>query len=297
LGIFPVDDVNYAGMVGIFGQFAANQTIRESDLVFAIGTRFNDRITCCFKNGELAKKLIHLDINEKEISKIIPAALGITGDARSMLEKMNSFRFPDYSGWTEYTNSLKAQNKPPLKRTSLMHSFEVMKEISNCIKDKNPVVATEVGQHQVWASRYLKFNSPRRFITSGGLGTMGFGFPAAMGACVANKEPVICIAGDGSIQMSIQELATCVDYALPVKIFILNNGYLGMVRQFQEVSCGERYSCTKISNPDFVKLAESYGASGLRVSKVKDIKSAIDAAFASDGPFIIDFTVEPKELL
>ena len=160
------------------------------------------------------------------------------------------------------------------------------------------VKITEVGQHQVWAARYLKFNSPRRFITSGGLGTMGFGFPAAIGASVAfENQPVVCIAGDGSFQMNLQELAVCMDYKLPVKIFILDNGYLGMVRQFQEKSCDKRYFATKISNPDFIKLAQSYGTDGLRVERIEDIKDSIDKAFSFDGPFIVDFVIEPMELL
>ena len=178
-----------------------------------------------------------------------------------------------------------------------MHSFELLKEINNCLKNRGCVITTEVGQHQVWAARYLKFNKPNKFITSGGLGTMGFGFPAAIGACIAKKEPVVCIAGDGSFQMNVQELATCVDYNLPVKIFILNNGYLGMVRQFQEKTCGERYFATKISNPDFVKLAESYGIKAIRVTNIEDVKASIDKAFSDNSPYIIDFVVEPKELL
>ena len=169
-----------------------------------------------------------------------------------------------------------------------------MAEIQDYFGQNLPQVTTEVGQHQVWASRYLH----TQLITSGGLGTMGFGFPAAIGASIAqNGKPVICIAGDGSIQMNIQELATCMDYKLPVKVFILNNGYLGMVRQFQEKSCEERYYATKISNPDFVKLAESYGALGLRVEKREDIASALDKAFATDKPVLIDFVVEEMEVL
>ena len=198
---------------------------------------------------------------------------------------------------SDWTCSLKKEELTPLKRTSVMHSFEVIQEINNCLKDKNLVITTEVGQHQVWAARYLQFNSPRKFLTSGGLGTMGFGFPAAIGACIANNEPVVCIAGDGSFQMNLQELAVCVDYKLPVKVFIINNGYLGMVRQFQEKICNERYFATKISNPDFVKLAESYGAKGIRVENFEDIASAINEAYMHDGPVLVDFVVEPKELL
>lgn len=301
IGSYPQDDENYIGMIGIFGQYAANEVVRQSDLVIAIGTRFNDRITCCFDKEKLALKLLHIDIDKNEISKIIPASIGIVGDAKNILNTMNlkykKSNLTDFSSWLKIAQKLQEKNVKPTKKSGNMHSFELIQEIQKCLEDKDCVITTEVGQHQVWASRYLKFNKPNKFITSGGLGTMGFGFPAAIGACVATKTPVVCIAGDGSFQMNIQELATCVDYNLPIKIFVLNNGYLGMVRQFQEKSCDERYFATKISNPDFVKLAESYGAKGLRVTALADVKDAINAAFAYNGVFIVDFAIEPKELL
>lgn len=301
LGAFPQNENNYLGMIGIFGQFAANQAVRESDLVIAIGTRFNDRITCCFKNENIAKKLVHIDIDKNEISKIIPASIGVVGDAKDVLskltEELKKTNYPNFNDWLKEAKELQNKNIAPLKRSEKMHSFEVLQEINDCIKDKNLVITTEVGQHQVWAARYLEFNFPNKFITSGGLGTMGFGFPAAIGVCVANGNPVVCVAGDGSFQMNLQELATCVDYNLPVKIFILDNNYLGMVRQFQEKLCNERYFGTKIFNPDFIKLAESYGIKATRVDKIEDIKNAIEKAFKTDGPYLIDFVVEPKELL
>ena len=298
LGGYPANDKNYLGMVGIFGHPSANKAVRDSDLIFAVGARFNDRIRCCFPNNELSKKLIHIDIDENEISRVVPASISIVGDAKQVLNLMilkikkssikKSFSWP---------NDLQFKNVMPLKRSEKMHSFEVMQEINKYIKDKNIVVTTEVGQHQVWASRYLEFNLPRKFITSGGLGTMGFGFPAAIGASVANNNSVVCIAGDGSLQMNLQELAVCVDYNIPVKVFILDNGYLGMVRQFQEKQCDERYFATKISNPDFLKFADAYNAKALRVEKLEDVKSALDFAFSTAGPVFVDFVVEPKELL
>lgn len=298
LGAYPSDDKNYLGMVGIFGHPSANKAVRDSDLIFAVGARFNDRIRCCFPNNELGKKLIHLDIDEKEISRVVPASISIVGDAKQvlsiMIAKLKNLSLKKSFSWS---GDLQFKNVTPLKRSEKMHSFEVMQEINKYIKDKNIVVTTEVGQHQVWASRYLEFNLPGKFITSGGLGTMGFGFPAAIGACVANKEPVICIAGDGSFQMNMQELAVCVDYNLPVKVFILDNGYLGMVRQFQEKQCDERYFATQISNPDFIKFAEAYNAKALRVDKIEDVKKALDFAFSTEGPILVDFVIEPKELL
>ena len=224
--------------------------------------------------------------------------MSIVGDAKQVLSSM-IFKLKNSSIKKSFSwpNELQFKNVTPLKRSEKMHSFEVMQEINGCLKDKDCVVTTEVGQHQVWASRFLQFNSPRKFITSGGLGTMGFGFPAAIGACIAKKEPVICIAGDGSFQMNIQELAVCSDYKLPVKVFILDNGYLGMVRQFQEKQCDERYFATQISNPDFLKLAESYSLKGIRVDRLQDVKGAIDFALSSEGTVLVDFVVEPKELL
>lgn len=298
LGGYPANDKNYLGMVGIFGHPSANKAVRDSDLIFAVGARFNDRIRCCFPNNELGKKLIHLDINASEISRVVPASIPIVGDAKqvlsSMILKLKNSSIKKSFSWAD---DLQFKNVTPLKRSEKMHSSEVMQEINKYIKDKNILVTTEVGQHQVWASRYLEFNSPRKFITSGGLGTMGFGFPAAIGASVVNKEPVICVAGDGSFQMNMQELAVCVDYNLPVKVFIFDNGYLGMVRQFQEKQCDERYFATQISNPNFLKLAESFGAKAIRVDRLEDVKSAIDFAFTTCGPVLIDFVIEQKELL
>lgn len=306
LGGFPAEDENYIGMIGIFGHTAANKAVRESDLIFALGTRFNDRIRCCFSENELSKKLIHLDISKNEISRIIPASTELVGDVRDILSEMikifhsnnQKVNLSANKSWCDYLNGLKKQNSEPVKRSEKLHSFEVMKEIQNCIDGKNLVISTEVGQHQVWAAKYLKFNKPRKFLTSGGLGTMGFGLPAAIGASLAlSRQPVICIAGDGSFQMDMQELATCVDYSIPVKIFIFNNGYLGMVRQFQEKSCDGRYFATKISNPDYIQLAQSYGIKALRVEKFEDIKFAVETACKSNEPFIVDFVIEPMEVL
>jgi acetolactate synthase-1/2/3 large subunit len=289
LGVYPASDKNYLGMIGIFGN--ANKVVRESDLIIAIGTRFNDRIKNCL--GEISNKLIHIDIN-----KVIQSSIGLVGDAKEILAEINSknVKVNDFTSWIEFAKSLTVQNYQ--KRSDRMHSFEVLEQIQECLKDVNPIIATEVGQHQVWASRCLGFDEPRKFITSGGLGTMGFGFPASIGASIASgNSPVVCIAGDGSFQMSLQEIATCMDYNLPIKVFILNNGYLGMVRQFQEKICEQRYFATKISNPDFVKLAQSYGALGIRVENSGGIKPAVKQAMEYNGTVVVDFVIEPEELL
>ena len=303
LGTYPQDDENYLGMIGIFGQVSANQVLRESDLIFSIGARFNDRITCCFQNQELERKFIQLDINEKEISRIIPAFMPLVGDAKTILRSMiEEFHKGDYSvaskNWLVETMKLKENNTKPKKFSNLLHSYEVIRKIYDYTKDMDLVVSTEVGQHQLWTAQNYKFNKPRRFLTSGGSGTMGFGLPAAVGASVANgRKTVLCVSGDGSLQMNFHELATCIDYNLPVKIFILNNGYLGMVRQLQQKFCSGRFSETKISNPDFVKLAESYGVCGIRVHTEAEILPALEKAFAIDGPVVVDFIIEPMEVV
>jgi acetolactate synthase-1/2/3 large subunit len=186
----------------------------------------------------------------------------------------------------------------PVTNTDKLHPKNVIEKIYDMTKDKDAIIATEVGQHQMWTAQLYKFNKPRRLITSGGLGTMGFGFPASMGAQVGQKDRLVFnIAGDGSIQMNIQELATCVDYNLPVKIAIINNGYLGMVRQWQEKMFDKHYSHTKISSPDFVKLAESYGIKGIRVTKEEELEGAIQEAINHPGPVVMDFIVEPFEMV
>lgn len=306
LGTYPPDDENYGGMIGIFGSISANKTVRESDLIFSVGARFNDRVTCCFNNGELERKFIQLDINEKEISRNVPAYLALVGDAKDILNDLieeykigfYSFDKSERSNWLDCVKEFKSENKKTRKQTNRLHSFEVIQQIYDYCKSLNPVVATEVGQHQVFTAQNYKFSTPRKFLTSGGSGTMGFGLPAAVGACIASgNKPVICISGDGSLQMNFPELAVCVDYNLPVKLFILNNGYLGMVRQLQQKFCGGRFSETKISNPDFVKLAHSYGVKAMRVFNEQEILPALQEAFETEGPVIIDFVVEPMEVV
>ena len=301
IGSYPQSDENYMGMVGIFGDKSANELLKQSDLVLSVGARFNDRITCKFEEGELARKFIQIDINKKEISRVIPAYLRLEGDAKVVIADMlKEFQTCAYTLNADWTNlqELKKLNNARKPISLKLHSFEVMQELQKFIAGKDIVVTTEVGQHQLWAAQNLKFDRPLKFLTSGGSGTMGFGFPAAIGVAVADSsKPVICVAGDGSFQMNMQELATCMDYNLPVKVLILNNGYLGMVRQLQQGQCDGRYSQTKISNPDFVKFAESYGAKAKRVTKLDEVKSALEFAFNTQGPVVIDFVVEPMETL
>ena len=301
LGVYPQEDENYFGMIGIFGDRAANKIIKESDLIFSIGARFNDRITCCFEKADLEKKFIQLDINAGEISRVIKAHDFVIGDAKVILNDMITALEKGGNatncGWNNIVQ-MRAENVKREPKTNMLHSFEVMRELDKFIKGKDSVVTTEVGQHQLWAAQNLHFSKPENFLTSGGAGTMGFGFPAAIGAAVYdNSKPVICIAGDGSFQMNMQELATCCDYDLPVKVLILNNGYLGMVRQLQEKQCDGRYFETKISNPDFMKIAESYGLNAYRVSNRAEILPALQKAFADEGTVLVEFIVEPMEVL
>lgn len=298
LGAFPQNDFLYFGMIGLFGSYSANRILRESDLIISLGARFNDRISCCFPNGELERNLIQIDINDQEIFRTLSARLGVKGDIKEILNSLLSKVSKDYSGWAREAQILKARNKLPVKKSEKLHSFEVIDAVYNYTKDKGFTVTTEVGQHQLWCAKGYKFSRPGQFVTSGGLGTMGFGFPAALGVSIAQKDaPVICITGDGSLQMNIQELATCVEYGLPVKIFVLNNGYLGMVRQLQERMCEKRYSQTQIYNPDFVGVAKAYGVNALRVERAEDIPSALEKCFATNAPFLIDFVVEPMEVV
>lgn len=304
IGTYPQDDEKALGMLGMHGNYWANYAVSECDVLLAVGTRFNDRVT-----GPLAKfakeaQVIHIDIDPCSISKNISAHIPIVGDAklilRDMLKELKSRKHEinqeAKDAWFEKINDWKKQRVIPEIQSDKLHAHTVLEKIHEFTKPFDPVIATEVGQHQMWTAQLFNFNKPRRLLTSGGLGTMGFGFPAAMGASVADKNRLVLnIAGDGSIQMNIQELATCVEYDLPVKVIIMNNGYLGMVRQWQERLFDKHYSQTKISSPDFVKVAEAYGAKGIRIKKEEEIIPALKEAIEYQGPVFLDFIIEPFE--
>lgn len=301
LGTYPQDDKNYFGMIGIFGDKAANQMIKDSDLIISLGARFNDRITCMFSDVNLSEKFIQIDINPNEISRVLHASDSIVADIKDFLSMINSKIDDlslDFSDWMREAQKLKMLNVVRTKNSNMLNSFEVIRKIDSFTQNKDVIFTSEVGQHQLWAVQNLTLSKNRRILVSGGSGTMGFGFPAAIGAAVAAPEKtVVCIAGDGSFQMGIHELATCVDNNLNVKIIILNNGYLGMVRQLQEKFCEGRYSQTKISNPDYIKLAESYGIKALSVSEITEVDKALEVAFADKNPYILEFCVESLETL
>ena len=296
IGTISAENKYYAGMIGSFGDVSANDIVRKSDLILSLGARFNDKIRSAFKNGELSKKIIQIDINKNEISKVFPAYISVVADIKNFLIKFTELIKKDNYDYRDIDLSAIINNKNNKFSSGKLSLSDVVNEIYEVTKDFEPVVTTEVGQHQISVIKNYKFSKPRHLLTSGGTGTMGFGLPAAIGACIASpKQPVICIAGDGSFQMNEQELATIRDYNLPVKIFIMNNGYLGMIRQLQQYSYESRYSQTKILNPDFIKLAEAYNIPAVRVEDKNNIKSALERAFAANTPYVIDFVLDPLE--
>jgi len=298
IGCFPATHKLSLGMLGMHGTAYANHAIMEADLILAVGARFDDRVTGRLDKFAPYAKVIHIDIDPTSISKNVRVDIPIVGDAKNILgqliEDMN--KLPDTSEWLKTVESWK--KRYPLKyqdKKDIIKPQYVVNQIYEATKGK-AIIATEVGQNQMWAAQWYKYDYPRTFISSGGLGTMGFGFPAAMGAKIGMPDKIVFdIAGDGSIQMNIQELGTCVANKINVKVAILNNGYLGMVRQWQELFYKKRYSYTTLTNPDFVKLAESYGAVGIRVTKNEDVRSAIEKAISIDNVVFIDFKVEEEE--
>ncbi len=299
MGGFPETDSLSLKMLGMHGTVYANNAIMESDLIIAIGSRFDDRVTGKLDEFSPHSKIIHIDIDPSSISKNVHVDIPIVGDAKNILKKLNKIiKAPDTSKWLSQIDEWKI--KGPLKYDDTGDVIKpqfVVEQIYEVTKGK-AIIATEVGQNQMWAAQFYKYNQPRTFLSSGGLGTMGYGFPAAIGAQVARPEGVVFdIAGDGSIQMNIQELATAVINKLPINIAILNNSCLGMVRQWQELFYGKRYShtCFDKACPDFVKVAEAYGAVGIRVTKKEDVRPAIKKAIATKNTVVLDFIVENEE--
>ncbi len=297
LGGFPGTHDLSLGMLGMHGTAYANHAIMDADLIVAVGARFDDRVTGRLDAFAPGAKIIHIDIDPSSISKNVRVDVPIVGDAKNILGQLceEIKKAPDTSDWLKTVESWKKKHPLAYKDDGKIKPQYVIEQIYEATKG-DAIITTEVGQNQMWACQWYKYDRPRTFISSGGLGTMGFGFPAAMGAKVGCPEKqVFDIAGDGSIQMNIQELATCVANKINVKVAILNNGYLGMVRQWQELFYKKRYSYTTLYNPDFVKLAESYGAVGIRVTKKEDVRPAIEKALAIDNTVFIDFHVEPEE--
>ena len=304
LGGFPGTDPLWLGMPGMHGTYYANMAISHCDLLIAVGVRFDDRVTSRVDAFAPHARVVHIDIDPASIDKTIKAHVSVVGNCKPILQLLNQWLANDKmarsgeqtQAWL--TQIAQWQKKEPLDygAGAKIKPQYVIEKLYEMTKGK-AIIATEVGQNQMWTAQFYKFDEPNTFISSGGLGTMGFGFPAAIGAQVAFPDKlVVDIAGDGSIQMNIQEMATAVQYNIPVKIIILNNGFLGMVRQWQEMFYSRRYSQTTMDYaPDFVKLAEAYGAKGFRATKTEEVESVLKEGLATSGPVLIDIRVEPEE--
>jgi len=304
LGAFPASHPQWLGMLGMHGTRTANYAMDEADLIVAIGARFDDRVTAKLSEFAPHAKFVHIDIDPAEISKNVPAHIPIVGYTKNILPRLTAeyraleadpSRLDEWwhriGSWQEryplsYADSTDAEIKPQYMVQALYEAT-----------DGDAIVCSDVGQHQMWAAQHYHFDKPRHWINSGGLGTMGFGLPAAMGAKVGcPDETVVCITGDGSFQMNTQELATCAQNGIDVKVFVMNNGYLGMVRQWQELFWDKRYSQVDMGQyPDFVKLAEAYGATGLRLTDKHTLVEGMREALATEGPVVVDVRVSAEE--
>jgi acetolactate synthase-1/2/3 large subunit len=300
LGAFPAPHEQWLGMLGMHGTRAANYAMDEADLIVAIGARFDDRITGKLSEFAPRAKFIHIDIDPAEISKNVPAHIPIVGDARNILARLTSEYVAleaDRGRLEEWWTRIHGwQRQYPLTYEDSADNEITPQWAVQAIREATggeAIITSDVGQHQMWTAQYYDFPEPRRWINSGGLGTMGFGVPAAMGAAVGCPDrTVVAICGDGSVQMNAQELATCAQNRIPIKVVILNNGYLGMVRQWQELFWDNRYSHVDLGQyPDFVKLAEAYGCTGVRLTDKTTLVDDLRAAIATDGPAVVDVRV------
>ena len=304
LGAFPGSDPLWLGMIGMHGTYRANMSTGACDLLIAVGVRFDDRVTGKTDAFASQAKIVHIDIDPTSIRKNIPVSIPIVGDCKVSLENLNRLikekplinLDKQRAQWIKQIKEWSDTKPLAYEQEDTIKPQYVVEKLYELTKGK-AIITTEVGQNQMWAAQYYHFDQPNHFITSGGLGCMGFGLPAAIGAQMAQpKRLVVDIAGDGSIQMNIQEMATAVQYGLPIKVVILNNGYLGMVRQWQELFYDKRYACTRMEcAPDFVKLAEAYGAVGLRATKPAEVEAVLKEGLKSKRMVMMDFVVAQEE--
>lgn len=305
LGAFPANGDLWLGMVGMHGTYAANMSINHADLLVCVGARFDDRVTGRLQDFASHARIVHIDIDPTSIRKNVEVDVPVVGDCRQALEGIleicrAKMADTDWSGmhadWLQTVHEWKANHPLAYNKNGHIKPQQVIETMYSITKG-DAIIATEVGQNQMWAAQFYTFTKPRTLLTSGGLGTMGYGFPAAIGAQFAFPDKlVINVAGDGSIQMNIQELATVVQNKIPVKVVILNNGHLGMVRQWQELFYNRNYSHSNMeAQPDFVKLAEAYGAEGYRISKPEELEDVLRKALTSPNPAFIDVMVEREE--
>lgn len=315
-GAIPTNHPYYIGNSGMHGKYSANIAVSKCDVLFSIGTRFNDRITGDLNEFAPKAKIIHVDIDTAAISRNVVVDVPIVADANLAIDKLLEWAEPQKTDkWMEQIAEWDKKNPLEMRRDRGMTPQMIMEQINDSFEEC--IITTDVGQHQMWATQYIELNEKKQFITSGGLGTMGFGFPAAVGAKIANRDKtVVCISGDGGLQMNIQEMATSMVQEAPVIVCVLNNYYLGMVRQMQQLWYGKRYEATCLRKrrgcpegckgpgdncppytPDFVKLAESYGARGIRVHKEDEIAPALAEAKKSDVTTIIEFMIATDEIV
>lgn len=304
LGAFPGTDPLWLGMLGMHGTYRANMSIGECDLLIGIGVRFDDRVTGKVEEFAPKAKIIHIDIDPTSIRKNIPVTVPIVGDCKIVLKELNNLIDQEKivvdeesrRSWLEYIEELKSSQPLKYEQKDVIKPQYVVEKLYELTQGR-AIITTEVGQNQMWVAQYYHFDRPNCFISSGGLGCMGFGLPAAIGAQIAcPNELVVDMAGDGSIQMNIQELATAVQHRLPIKVLILNNRYLGMVRQWQQLFYDKRYTATDMEYaPDFVKLAEAYGAVGLRAKKPEDVESVLRKGLETPRTTVMDFWIDREE--
>lgn len=297
LGAFPETHRLSLGMLGMHGTVYANYAIMRSDLIIAVGARFDDRVTGRVDRFAPEAKVVHIDIDPCSISKNIKVHIPIVGDAKRTLAELLKYITPaEHKEWLETIDRWKKEHQLRYSNDGRLKPQYIVEQISKA-SPQDTIICTEVGQNQMWAAQWYTYTRPRTLISSGGLGTMGFGLPAAIGAQVARPQSlVVDIAGDGSVQMNIQELATLATYDIPVKIVVLNNFSLGMVRQWQELFWRGRYSSSIFSfNPDFVKLAEAYNVKGMLITESDEVRDAIEEAFEHPGPVLMDFRIDPEE--
>lgn len=305
LGAYPATDKHFVGMLGMHGTYEANMTMHECDVLIAVGARFDDRVTGKLDTFCPHARIVHIDIDPSSISKNVPVDVPIVGDVDNVLKELTALikasrkkvNRAALKKWWEQIDEWRALDCMSYSTDSKLIKPQAVVEALHRLTKGNAFVTSDVGQHQMWAAQYYKFNKPRRWINSGGLGTMGFGLPSAMGVKLAYpKETVACITGEGSIQMNIQELSTCKQYDLPIKIINLNNRYLGMVRQWQEFFYENRYSHSYMDAlPDFVALAEAYGHKGLQISKPEEIEPALKEVLKSKELVFLDVITDPTE--